>query len=135
MKFATLASLVTCLALAACANPAPNPGLGDPYPAPYNDPQVAVLSPDLQPWLGFDSATVVEDGRRPLQVQVPVRNLTDNQYLIQYRFIFLDANGMEIQPVMGWTRQPLEPKQRVRLNAGALGLDAVDYRLEVRWAR
>lgn len=113
----------------------PSPGLGDPVSAPYNDPQVSVLSPELQPWIRFHPAVIVDDGERPMQVEVPVRNLTDRQYLIDYRFLFYDKNGSELTPVMGWRMEAFEPKQVKRLKTGALSTEAVDYRLEVRWAR
>jgi len=66
---------------------------------------------------------------------VPVRNLTNNDYNIDYRILFYDAAGRELEPVMGWTFAPLRPKQTVRLKGGALSTDAVEYRLEVKWAR
>ena len=117
------------------ANTAPAPGLGDPYPAPLNDPQISVLAPDLRPWLGFHPATVMDDGERPMQVQVPMRNLSTHKYLIDYRILFYDANGMEMEPAMGWKMMALMPKETVRLSAKALSTDAMSYRLEVKWAR
>lgn len=113
----------------------PSPGLGDPYPAPLNDPQIAVLSPDLRPWLGFHPAIVIDDDERPMAVEVPVRNLTDRQYLIDYRILFYGADGAEQTPVMGWRMAALEPKQTQRLKGKALSTDAVGYKIEVRWAR
>jgi hypothetical protein len=124
-------------ALAGCQQPdiSPSPGMGDPYPAPINDPQISILSPELRPWLGFHPAIVVDDPPQPLQVEVPVRNLTNNTYLIDYRILFYDAAGRELEPVMGWAMEPLRPKQTVRLKGGALSTEAVNYRLEVKWAR
>lgn len=130
--------LITILMLTAVGcrtDISPSPGLGDPVPAPMNDPQVTVLSPELQPWIRFHPAVIVDDGERPMQVEVPVRNLTDRQYLIDYRFLFYDANGSELTPLMGWRMAAFEPKQVQRLKASALSTEAVDYRLEVRWAR
>jgi uncharacterized protein YcfL len=128
-------SLCIALAVGCAADRSPSPGMGDPYPAPMHDPQISVLSPDLRPWLGFQPAVVIDDGERPMSVEVPVRNLSERQYLIDYRILFYDANGSEISPVMGWEMAVLEPKQVVRLKRRALDLDAVAYRLEVRWAR
>jgi len=117
------------------ADRSPSAGMGDPYPAPMHDPQISVLSPELRPWLGFQPAVVVNDGERPMSVEVPVRNLSNRQYLIDYRILFYDADGSELSPVMGWESAVLEPKQVVRLKRRALDFDAVNYRLEVRWAR
>ena len=46
------------LLLAGCHSPAPSPGLGDPWLPPGNDPQISVLSPELQPWLRFQPARI-----------------------------------------------------------------------------
>jgi uncharacterized protein YcfL len=75
------------------------------------------------------------DPDRPMQVEVPVRNTAEEQYLIDYRFLFYDRDGREMEPTMGWRMQPLLPKQVVRLKAGALSGEAVDYRLEIKWSR
>ncbi len=133
------ACLVVCmsmLGLPGCAGPpiGPSPGMGDPYPAPINDPQISVLSADLRPWLAFHPARLEYDGKRPLQVEVPVRNMADRRYLVEYRILFFDAADLELRPTMGWRSAVLLPKQTVRLKAGALSPAATGYRLEVQWA-
>jgi uncharacterized protein YcfL len=135
---ALAALLFASLLILGCEQPvntAPSPGLGDAYPAPLNDPQISVLAPDLQQWLAFHPATVVDDGEQPMQVQVPVRNLSTHKYLIDYRILFYDANGIELEPAMGWKMEALLPKETVRLSGKALSTDAMSYRLEVKWAR
>jgi len=109
--------------------------MGDPYPAPMNDPQITILAPELRPWLGFHPAIIDDDGRRPMQVQIPVRNMTDRDYLIDYRVLFYDDSGMQLDPVMGWKMEALRPKQTVRLIGQALDTRARNYRLEIKWAR
>jgi uncharacterized protein YcfL len=116
-------------------NTAPSPGMGDPYPAPMNDPQISVLSPELQRWLVFQPAIITKDGQRPMTVEVPVRNTTYNQYLIEYRILFYDRHGRELSPVMGWEFASLDPKQVVRLKRSAMTTEAETYRMEVRWSR
>jgi uncharacterized protein YcfL len=124
------------LLLAGCqADQSPGTGYADPFPAPMNDPQISVLDPELREVLGFQPAIIVDDGERPMHVQVPVRNLTERQYLIDYRILFYDVNGVEIEPVMGWAFVSLQPKQVQRLNAKALDTRAESYRLEVKWAK
>ncbi len=135
-RMTTLAALVcSALVLGCRADLSPSPGLGDPYPAPLNDPQISVLSPELRPWLGFHPAIIVDDRARPYRVEVPVRNMTDRQYLVDYRFLFYDEDGMEVTPTMGWEMIPMEPRQVVRLRSSAMSTDAVSHRLELRWAR
>ena len=125
------------LSLSACQadDIAPSPGMGDPYIAPLNDPQISILSPELRPWLGFHPAVMMNVGNKPLSVERPVRNLTYNQYLIEYRFLFYDENNRELEPVMGWKFQSFDPKQIVRLKGSALSTEAKSYRLELRWSK
>ena len=137
MRFAVLSFVLACLFAAGCEAPdrSPPAGYGDPYPAPLNDPQISVLSAELRPWLLFHPAIVTRTERQPMQVQVPVRNAAQRKYLIEYRILFYDERGVELTPTMSWSMVPLEPKQTVRLKAGALDELADSYRLEVKWAR
>ena len=136
MPILSLALTVAALTLPGCkTDTAPSPGMGDPYPAPMNDPQISVLSPELRRWLVFQPAIVTKDDHRPMSVEVPVRNTTYNKYLIEYRILFYDANGRELTPAMTWEFAPLDPKQIVRLKRSAMSTDAESYRMEVRWSR
>lgn len=125
-----------CASFGGCkTDTAPSAGMGDPYPAPMNDPQISVLATDLRPHLVFQPAIITKDGQRPMTVELPMRNTTYNKYLLEYRFLFYDASGRELSPVMGWEFVPLDPKQVARLKAKATSLEADNYRLEVRWSR
>ena len=137
MRSAILCLVLACLLTAGCEAPdrSPPAGYGDPYPAPLNDPQISVLSEELRPWLLFHPAIITKDHRRPMQVQVPVRNAANRKYLIEYRILFYDENGVELSPVMGWRMAPMESKQTVRLKAGAMDAAAETYRIEIKWAR
>ena len=64
-----------------------------------------------------------------------MRNLTERQYLVEYRYLWFDRDGKQLEPIMGWTFANLDPKQVVRLDGAASLVDARDYRLEVRWSR
>ena len=59
-----LTALLGGLVLCGCQEPnlAPSYGMGDPYPAPLNDPQISLLSPELRPWIAFHPAIVTDDG-------------------------------------------------------------------------
>ncbi len=136
--FLLLISLASAIAIGGTgcqADRSPGAGMADPYPAQINDPRITVLAPDLRGWIGFQEFRVAQDEDKPLSVNVPVRNMTERQYLIDYRFLFYDEDGMQISPVMGWQMVAMEPKQNVRLEGSALDRSAVDFRLEVRWAR
>ena len=137
---AALCALVLVCGPSACTSPdtSPGAGRGDPYPAPMNDPQITVLDPELREWIAFQPGTIRHEGGvndRVTDVQIPVRNLTERVYKIEYRYLWFDANGRQIEPLMGWTDARLDPKQVVRLVGNASLVDARDYRLEVRWMR
>ena len=140
-SFATTLAATVAVALVVAGtgcqstSPAPNPGRADPVPPPANAPQISVLSPELQPWIAFDPAYIDRSTDRPMQVQTPMRNLTNYQYVLEYRYLFYDENGFELEPAMDWAMVPVDPKQQVRLKGGALSADAVSHRLEVRWSR
>ncbi len=133
----TAIAFTVALSFGCEADRSPAPGMGDPYPAPMNDPQITVIAPELRNWLAFHPAVITDraDPERPMQVEVPVRNTSEETYLIDYRFLFYDLDGRQLEPAMGWRMQELYGKQLVRLKAGALHNDAVDYRLEIKWAK
>ena len=134
---AALFLIFICVMLWGCETPsiAPAAGLGDPYPAPLIDPQISVLSAELRPWLFFHPAIISTKTATPMQVQIPIRNAAQRMYLIDYRVLFYDSNGMELEPPMGWKMVSLQPKEVVYLKANALDTAAESYRLEVKWAR
>jgi len=142
--FRTSASVTTLFAilltahlpLAGCqTDPSPSPGIPDPAAPPSNNPQITVLDPNLQRGLGFGQAVVVPSGAGPMRVQVEMRNLSNYEYLVDYRFLFYDAQGLELQPTMSWRSTSLLPKQLQMISANALDTTAMSWRLEVKWAR
>jgi uncharacterized protein YcfL len=136
MSLMLLALLAASQALGGCkADTSPGAGRGDTWPAPMNNPQISVLDPTLREWIAFQPAIITRADERPMMVQVPVRNLTERVYKIEYRYLFSDEHGRQIDPVMGWSGLNLNPKQVAYLEGKALGLDAKDYRLEVRWSQ
>ena len=62
------------------------------------------------------------------------RKTTNRLYIIQYRYVFRDREGMELEPAMSWHRDAFRTKSTVYLKRTALNLDAVNYKLEVKWA-
>jgi len=94
-----------------------------------------VLDPNLQRGIGIQAATVIPAGEGPMIVQVPVRNLTNFEYLIDYRVLFYDERGLEIQPTMSWKMVSLLPKQTANLAANGLDNTARNWRMEIKWAR
>ena len=130
----TLAAAMALTAGCQAPDMSPSPGMRDPFRAPYHDPQITILSPEITNWIRFHPAMIRDQADQPLHVEIPVRNTTDRLYLIHYRFIFRDQEGFELEPLMGWHRAALRPKQTVYLKGTALSTDAANYKLEVKWA-
>jgi hypothetical protein len=142
MKYAAIRTVLGMIAAVALSvavgcqtDISPSPGMGDPVPAPVNDPVITILAPELRPWLGFHPAIIENDGHKPMSVETPMRNMTVNRYFVDYRFLFYNAAGQELTPAMGWQMVALEPKQLVRLKGKALSTEADSYRLEIKWAK
>lgn len=130
-----LAAAVAAATLGACQQLGPEPLAGryDPVPAPANNPQVSLGSPELAQLLGFEGG-ISERRNGLLHVAVPMRNLTNNRYTLDYRFIFYDENGMEVTPHMGYQEIILDPKEQRRPSTIAPDGRAVAYRMHVKWA-
>lgn len=130
-----LATACAAALLSACAtDPAPSPGAPDPS-LPNNNPQISVLDPNLQRGIGFGQTVVIPSGATPMKVQVEMRNLSNYEYLVDYRYLFYDAQGIQLEPAMSWRQVSLLPKQLQMISANALDTKAVNWRLEVKWAR
>jgi uncharacterized protein YcfL len=134
----TVLSAVCVLLLAGCETPPhqrPVTGLPDPVAEPFNQPKVMLLAPELQPLLAFPPAVVFNDPGRVMEVEQPVRNFTDETLMLDFRIIFMDDRGLELEPVMDWEFVPLRSKQIRRLKANSLDASAADYRVEIKWAK
>lgn len=125
--------LVTGFSGCKASNPRPYEGRADPVPAPNNNPRIALSHPELERSLGFDAPIQVRENDI-LTVSVPTRSLGDERYILDYRFTWYDANGLEIKPAMSWREVVLEPKGQKRLQANALDNRAQDWKIEIRWA-
>lgn len=112
----------------------PLAGQPDPIAVPYQDPRISVADPQLQQWLGFHAAVMVRNGKMPMSITVPVRNLADDQYQIDYRFLFFDELDRQMDPVMNWRFAAVQPKAVAHLEASALDSRARNWKLEVKWA-
>jgi len=97
-------------------------------------PQVTVTG-DLRKWVALNTP-VVEKGD-VMKVSVPVRLMSDTgEYArVQYRFQFLDKNGVPMRVQPDWRFQTLEPRNQVFLTANSMDAGAEDWRLEIRSAR
>ncbi len=112
-----------------------NPFVGqqDPVASPANNPRIVTSSSDLMQSLGFDQPIVL---RRDdlLTVSVPTRNLGNERYVLDYRFVWYDNDGMELRPAMGWREVVIEARDQKRIAANAIDSRAVEWKMQVRWA-
>ena len=130
-----LAAALAAIWLAGCtADMSPSPGLADPVPSPYHDPQVTVIHPEIREWVRFHPALISARDGQPMEVEIPARNTTDRLYIIQYRYVFYDREGRTLEPEMSWHRAALRPKTTVHLEGTSMTANAVRFKLEVKWA-
>ena len=70
-----------------------------------------------------------------LRVQVNIVNRRDAQQIFIYRFVWLDARGMEFKtPLTTWERKFIEGQQQMSLTGIAPDASVTDCRLELRRA-
>jgi uncharacterized protein YcfL len=105
-------------------------------PVVIADPRLSVLDGVGRDLLRFQQAVVVDRPDQPLRVQVPVTNVSSRDtYYADYRYLFFDADGLQLEPVMGWQFIPFDPGQSQRMIGAAVHPTARSWRLEVRRAR
>jgi uncharacterized protein YcfL len=51
---------------------------------------------------------------------------------VQYRYLFLDKNGVPLRAQPDWQQVTLEPRQAVFMSGNAMDDNAADWRLEIR---
>lgn len=127
-----LPSLCLAVLLAGCYAP----GAADPDRVPDSRyPRIVTLG-----WLDNDfffapPKVVEEHDGKPMMVSVDVRRKEpawNRELPCQYRFIFLDKNGIALDPNPTWQFRMMEPKTKVILQASAPDTGAVDWRCEIR---
>lgn len=109
---------------------------GDPLPS-SNYPKVAFLDKELTGMLVVDPSTVVVDRPegRPIKVTVPMRSVADHAMKLQYQYVWRDALGRPVGNPSGWRYVVVEPRVQVAMQANAATMDAVEWRLEIRFDR
>jgi len=79
-----------------------------------------------------------EDTGKPMSVTIEVRRLEpawNRELPCQYRFIFLDRDGVALDPDPAWNYRSIEPKVKTILQGSAPDIGAVDWRAEIRKER
>ena len=130
-----LALVLSAALLAGCKGPdlvmAPNTAAQDPLPAGaypqivlHDELQLALVKerPDIRP------AT----DTMPMKVRVPLRSVVDRTTNVQYRFVFYNAAGDQVNRNPTWRSLSFPPRTRRFVEANSIALDAVEWELEVR---
>lgn len=130
--------MTTALLTGGCkTDPIKAPGAGRADLLRFEDyPQIAATQ-NLHAWLVFSPASITpETSRSPMEVSVPFRSKYDKSALeLQYRFIFLDAQGRPLKNNPGFAFLHVEPRLQYFLEGNALDTGVADWRLEIRAAR
>lgn len=79
-----------------------------------------------------DGVVVVpSDGRRTMQVIVALRNVSEYYVPVRYRVLFYDATGSQVTRNPVWKQTSFPPRGPGQIEASAISIDAVDYRIEI----
>jgi uncharacterized protein YcfL len=127
-----LLTLLLGLVIGCQSVPAPVPGRADPY-VPE---QINITHKALRTRTAFLKPAVNRDADTDLLiVSVPARATTDQQLYIEYRTVFLDDRGIEINPNASWVRKTLAPNVWTALTANSTTPRAADFRMDIRYGR
>lgn len=132
-------ALAACLALGlgACApTPSPNTPPGSPGPDPLPGyPQIVAMD-GLGEWLVAEPGIIDHPAGGLLRITQPIRSASERQHIrVQYRFIYLDAQGRPMRAQEEWRYIVIPALTQVFMDGNALSTEAVDWRLEIRSAR
>lgn len=102
---------------------------------PYPEDQIMIAQEDLRAATSGERPILSRDAQSGiLYVTVPIRNTTNKQLFVDYRFTFFDANGQETFKT-GWMNKVLAPNVPDRITGNSTSPRAVDFRMDLRWAR
>ncbi len=98
-------------------------------------PQIVTMD-GLGQWLVAEPSIIQHEPGKLLRVTQPIRSITDYQHLrVQYRFIYMDAQGRPMRAPEEWRYIVVPARTQVFMEGNALSTEAVDWRLEIRSAR
>ncbi len=122
--------LVTPLALAITGCTDPINAWQDPI---VEYPQVHVDAYSMQQRIRVQKPIATRFGAGQLQVDVPIRNLTDDDLTIDYVYYFMDAKGIEIgEPQVAFLRVQRKGIGQIEIKS----MSAVaDFRVEIKDAK
>lgn len=91
------------------------------------------LSPDLTGDVMVTDIRCTKGTGDFLSFQANVVNMTGSDYRVEWRIVWLDADGVEIESITSvWNRRMLAPQEIAGLKGTAPSKDAADMRLYVQ---
>lgn len=121
---------VACLAQGCNSKPPYTPS---PDPIPARAYPNIVLAPALDGAVVVNEPTVLKaDEMRPLRISIPLRSFVDRTLILEYRFLYYDANRHPLTDNPVWKSIEIAPRHRAVLSSNSISLDAVDYEVQIR---
>jgi uncharacterized protein YcfL len=110
----------------------------DPIPAQQDAlktyPQVHLTNHYLQAWTRVQQVDLKYLGAQQLRVAVVIRNLTNDDLPIDYRYRFLNESGMEVEQVSSWQAMVLPKRGYREITITSMTALAKDFDLQIRQA-
>jgi hypothetical protein len=102
---------------------------------PWAPPQVQFASTELRKQTAVGEPQLSrDDAGNLLYVTLPIRATTNKNLYVDYRVTFLDAAGRAVGP-SSWQTTTLQGNVAQRVTANSTSQQAVDFQLDLRWAR
>ena len=121
------ASAVMLMAVAGCTDPiAANQDTYYPYP------QVSVDSYSLKYDIAVGAPVVSQVGAGQLRVDMTVRNLTNKDIDLDYKFYFVDVNGVQVEGDKSWLSRRIPTRGMETIEFSSLTSSAADFRIQMR---
>ena len=95
-------------------------------------PQVHMESYYLQQWTRVQPPITSRVGAGQLHVTVAIRNLTDSDMGLDYKYYFTGPSGSMVENETGWKLVTIPRKGISQIEFTSLSADARDFRVELR---
>jgi uncharacterized protein YcfL len=109
--------------------------IGGQYDEVSRYPNITLSQGTLQEALGFQEPIVSRTADNFMHVSLPVRARSNEELLIEYRVIWLDASLQPLRPETAWVPLRLEPRQPYNITVQSTTPLATNYNLQFRWSR
>ena len=98
----------------------------------YPFPQISVDSYSLQNDIAVQPPVVSRVGAGQLKAQIVVRNLTNKAIDLDYKFWFVDVNGVQVEGDKSWLSKRIHARGMDTIEFSSLTASAADFRVQMR---